>query len=193
MDAKVAESLERLYAAWAEAEARDSATWPAALRCPAGCSRCCERSPDVPVTPAEAVRVAEAIGRLPAERRDAIRRRIAETARWLTDSARAAGTRAPVPCPLLEGHLCAIYADRPLVCRAYGFAAERTDRGGAVREIAYLGCEILEPVVRGDPSIRLPNHAAACAALPRVLALDRDGKALPDVGPLAEMLDRLLA
>lgn len=194
MDPKVADDLERLYAAWAEAERRDRPRWPADLRCPAGCSICCERSPDVPVTPAEAAHVAEAVERLPAARRSVIRRRISETARWITDAGRADRSRAPGPCPLLEepgvaapashGRLCAVYADRPLVCRAYGFAA---DGAGTL-----LGCEILEPVVRAGGPIPFPDHAAARAALPDATVLDREGRALPPSSPLPEALDRLL-
>lgn len=131
--------------------------------------------------PVEARRVAKAVTGLSVAARAEVRRRIAEAARRLSG---AAGDAPKGACPLLDDARCLVYADRPLICRAYGFAA---DRDGA-----YFGCEVLEPAVRAAGDFRLPNLDAAREGLPGDEVLDSAGRALTEIGPLAEMLDRLL-
>lgn len=187
------DELAELYRCWDEAEERDRDAWPGAFGCPGGCARCCEQAPAVPVTPLEALVVAEAVRRLDEPLRSRVRGRLAETA------AQSAGLTAPPvsvpgemslslglngPCPLLEEGRCAVYTARPLVCRAFGFAAEERN--------IYFGCELLAAVVRSEREMRLPSLRAALGARPEAMVLDNEGRALPPQGVLAEMVVRLL-
>ncbi|MEK8023511.1 MAG: YkgJ family cysteine cluster protein [Candidatus Hydrogenedentota bacterium] len=210
-DTKDDESLAKLsvvYDAWTEAETRDRASWPAEFRCPNPCSKCCERSAALPVTAIEAREAARGVAALDPGLRDRIRQRIAalsaristgepaEVATDLIGAVHAAVGRLdakpqdvePVnlmgPCPLLENGRCSIYESRPLVCRAYGFAADG--------EGVYFGCEVLEPVLRTSGTMNLPSLKAAMDLVPGTTVRDRAGRALPDAGMLAELLDRLL-
>lgn len=188
------DELAELYRYWGEAEERDHGTWPGALVCPGGCARCCEEAPAVPVSPLEALVVAEAVRRLAEPLRSRLRWRLNEVA------ARSAGRAVPPaaapgelslslglngPCPLLEQGRCAVYEARPLVCRAFGFAAE--DRN------IYFGCEMLADVVESADALNLPSLRAALGARPEATVLDDRGQALPPQGALAEMVVRLLA
>ncbi len=167
--------MEDLYRLWSEAQDRDRTTWPKNLRCPSDCARCCERSAGIAITEVEAERLARAVERLEPALRVRIRRRISETASRLLDPSKSVPGHLSGPCPLLEGGRCAVYEDRPLPCRAYGFSFER--------EGEYFGCEILAPEVEAAwKTLRLPDLAAARENLP--------GR---EIGPLAEMLDRFLS
>lgn len=186
-------ALEELYCDWSDAEARDALTWPAAFRCPTPCSTCCERSAALPVTPIEAVVVADAVAKLEPALRARARERIAELASRIGTGTAEGGDPVAIdpgpgnllgPCPLLENGRCSVYSARPLVCRAYGFSADA--------DAAYFGCEILEPVLRSCGEIRLPSLEAARFRMPVARVLDRSGRALPVAGMLAEFLDRLL-
>jgi len=87
--------------------------WP----CANGCDLCCRSLPRLPeMTAAEWERLRDAIDALPADVREAIRTR--------TDEAPFAG---PLTCPMLdrERGSCLVYEARPIVCRTYGFYAER--------------------------------------------------------------------
>lgn len=113
--------------------------------CRAGCSHCCMSGAIFAVTLAEAVQWSRAIAELP----DDGRARILREARVLAErqakvffqdtdlpdvpgrrdetvfSARVARLARTGPaCPLLAGDLCATYASRPLLCRAYGFPVD---------------------------------------------------------------------
>lgn len=177
-----------LYAAWAHAQARDLAGMPPEFSCPSDCALCCERSPAIAVTPAEAVLAAAAVKALPS----ALGLRVRAQLRTLsglveTDGAvrlDGAGDGIHGACPLLDGGRCSIYAARPLICRAFGFAA--------LADGSYFGCEVLAPVVRGFGDFTLPSMDAARSLLPDVDVLDASGKALPRLGMLAELVDRLL-
>ncbi len=114
------------------------------ISCKKGCTWCCHHL--VPVSPAEAVRLAEVVDALPGEQRRAVKKRFEEAVKLLeteglieprTTRARAAllETEGSVserwqqaglryfekkpPCPFLEGGACTIYAERPMVCREY--------------------------------------------------------------------------
>lgn len=166
-----------LYRLWNEAEDRDRTTWPAELRCPSDCARCCERSAGIAITSLEAERLARGVDALDGPLRERIRRSVSDTAARLLDPAKTGPGHLSGPCPLLENGRCAVYEDRPLPCRAYGFSVEAPS--------TYFGCEILAPVVESaGPDLRLPSFTGAWNAQPH----GED----PAVGPLAEMLDRLL-
>ncbi len=81
------------------------------LVCRAGCSDCCAH--DLSVFEVEADQVRRALSRMPDEIMDEIIR-AARAAR----SAALGGKEAP--CPLLVHDLCAIYGDRPIICRTQG-------------------------------------------------------------------------
>ncbi len=108
----------------------------AGVSCRAGCTACCSQA--VPVLPAELRAVVAAITRLPDDQRSDVERRAREASAAIeaagispatfvaagTDPAhrRAAAMRylaLDVPCPLLDGGVCAIRPDRPLACREY--------------------------------------------------------------------------
>lgn len=89
---------------------------PAPWACRAGCAHCC--SHPVGIAYGEALRLLQAIAALPDPERRRLRAAIAAAAQataalpWLQLSRR--------PCPLLDGQRCAVYAARPLACRAFG-------------------------------------------------------------------------
>lgn len=75
------------------------------ITCHAGCDECCRRR--FSVTMLEAVAIREALGGLPVEARERLRRRATE------------GDRSV--CPALEGDgRCSIYGARPMICRTHG-------------------------------------------------------------------------
>lgn len=107
-----------------------------AISCRAGCGACCRQL--VPISQAEAYRIAELVERLPEPRRGEIRRRFEAVRERLA----AAGLlerlgdpltaneggwhetgmdyfRLGIPCPFLEDESCSIHPDRPLSCREY--------------------------------------------------------------------------
>jgi len=113
--------------------------------CRAGCSHCCKSGGFFAVTLVEALRLHRAVAALPRLHRDvatANARELLQRQSTLfsgvpgppdqpgrrdepTFSARvSAVTRTHPACPLLAGDLCGIYADRPFLCRAYGYATD---------------------------------------------------------------------
>lgn len=172
--------LDNAYRSWEEALDGLSPRWPPGFRCPDGCCECCMVTPSVPITALEALRIAKALGKLPEEARGRLTRAIRERARRLASGDKLRG----VPCAFLNGNLCEIYADRPLFCRAYGFAAEEDG--------AYFGCEVLLPELRLMQTVELPSLSAAKEAMPRGNVAGLDGTEIPEMGPMIELLDRLL-
>lgn len=180
---------------WDEAQERDSKSWPSAFRCPDGCAKCCERSPALPVSPGEALVLAEAVTTLPSPLRERVIARVRELAARVESDRVAAPTATYDPegplrpglegaCPLLEDNRCTVYDARPVICRAYGFAAEK---GGV-----YYGCEILVEILSEAGVVDLPDYEAALRSVPTHKVLDKHGTVLPDRGMLAELVDRLL-
>jgi Fe-S-cluster containining protein len=82
--------------------ARAVAAQPSAFACQEGCSDCC--APRLSVLRVEADSVRRALADLPAD----LRARV------------AAQADEEGPCPLLVDRRCAIYADRPVLCRSHG-------------------------------------------------------------------------
>jgi Fe-S-cluster containining protein len=106
------------------------------ISCKAGCGACCRQL--VPISQAEARRIADLVAALPEPRRAGIRRRFAaaeerlaaagmletltETRQIGEDGLRAVGMdyfRLGLACPFLEDESCSIHRDRPLCCREY--------------------------------------------------------------------------
>jgi Fe-S-cluster containining protein len=144
---------------------------PGVIPCTGGCSRCCHGPFDISV--ADALLVREAVRRQPAERRaelearaaDALQRQLAIADEWSApydarvlgdDAFDALGDElADEPCPMLDADgRCAIYEDRPLVCRLIGLPL-RTAEG----EMMDNACPIIE------------EHPAYAALAPRLFDL----------------------
>lgn len=108
----------------------------APVSCAKGCGACCRQL--VPVTHAEARRLAKVVEELPEPRRAEVRRRFADAAvrieasglgpaldgrrKWRADEAVGVGMdyfRLGIPCPFLEEESCSIYSERPIACREY--------------------------------------------------------------------------
>ena len=106
------------------------------ISCRAGCGACCRQL--VPISQAEAYRIAELVERLPEPRRSEIRRRFEEVhdrlaaagllERLTEPATMEEGTlhttgmdyfRLGLACPFLEDESCSIHPDRPLSCREY--------------------------------------------------------------------------
>ena len=108
-----------------------------AVSCRAGCGACCRQL--VPISPAEAVHLAELVREMPAERQAALRERFTAALAALDQHGLLARLRRPaslkaldarrkigeeyfrlaLPCPFLEEESCSIYPHRPLACREY--------------------------------------------------------------------------
>jgi Fe-S-cluster containining protein len=192
---EVLAAVRDLFALWDAAQARDRATWPSVFSCPAKCSKCCERSPAIPVSPGEALVLAEAVRALPEPLQARVRERVHELASRVETDRVNAPTATYDPdgplrpglegaCPLLEDNLCTVYESRPILCRAYGYAAET---GGV-----YFGCEILVETLKTVDAVHLPDYEAALRAVPFLKVFDTQGRVLPDHGMLSELVDRLL-
>jgi Fe-S-cluster containining protein len=118
-----------------EQRARDAGR---SVSCRKGCAACCRML--VPVSVPEAFALADALGRLPDQKRDltyrrleATRARLEEAGLWnrllaISETTRALEDEdfAPInrdyyalrlPCPFLEDEICSIYEDRPAACR----------------------------------------------------------------------------
>ncbi|HZZ87624.1 MAG TPA: YkgJ family cysteine cluster protein [Caulobacteraceae bacterium] len=104
------------------------------ISCRAGCGACCRQA--VPVSEAEAHRIAELVEAMPEPRRSAVRARFEAAEAQLEETSLASrvldmpdgktvvdvGTKyffLGLPCPFLEAESCSIHPDRPLRCREY--------------------------------------------------------------------------
>lgn len=108
--------------------------WP----CRMGCDRCCRQLADVPrLTAAEWEWLRQGLAALAPEQRREIAQKLA---------ALAAPPAHPIVCPLLDQAkgACRVYAHRPVVCRTYGFYAQRG------RELCCR--EIIAQLADGDPT-----------------------------------------
>lgn len=92
---------------------------PTAFACRAGCAACCR--PGLSVFAVEATRLEAAIARLP----EPTRQRLA-----------AQGAAPPAEhCALLVDDLCAVYEERPLLCRSHGLAVAAPADGDGPRAV----------------------------------------------------------
>jgi Fe-S-cluster containining protein len=107
-EAQLTSLRERVASFFAQAQASQG------IACEQGCTSCCHV--DLGVSAVEAVRVQEALAKLP----DLIREE-------LTDRAEALASRAPseeaLPCVMLDSTgTCVVYEERPMICRTQGLA-----------------------------------------------------------------------
>lgn len=87
--------------------------------CAKGCANCCRRLAQMPsLAAAEWALLRTGLVALPAAQQAQIAQRMAAMARQTT---------RPLTCPMLDeaSGACPVYAQRPVVCRTYGFYARR--------------------------------------------------------------------
>jgi Fe-S-cluster containining protein len=92
---------------------------PQPLDCEAECDACCHNL--VELTPPEALLIGQFISQHFSEaERDQVLTQVAKNLAFAAGRSKAAlaAARRELPCPLLCGHRCVVYAVRPLVCRA---------------------------------------------------------------------------
>ncbi len=128
----LAQVTDAVVAASSEAVAREGK----AVSCAKGCGACCRQL--VPVSPAEARRLADLVDSLPVARRTEVLRRFEEARARLREAGlldrlertsevkegegRGLGLAyfgLGIACPFLEDEACSIHPDRPLACREY--------------------------------------------------------------------------
>jgi Fe-S-cluster containining protein len=182
-----------------------------AIACREGCSACCRQL--VPISVVEARALARAVDALPPARRLALRARFSASVRameqvgllapgpagrmmlssdiedprrgWADVTARYFA--AKIACPLLERDRCALYDQRPIVCREYLVTSpkERCVELGAARAVArpIPGSEALATAAReltGEPLplLPLPLSLEWSEAAGHLLDLQTDGENL---------------
>ena len=96
---------------------------PGQMACREGCSACCRVH--LTLFPVEAERVARAVAALP----EATRRLLA---------GRVSAPALPPTCPLLVEDRCAVYEDRPLICRTHGAPLRIRDEDGPRTDVCPL-------------------------------------------------------
>lgn len=100
----MADSLRNLYALRERVDhhsARVISAYAQHFACRRGCTGCCQTERTVSDVEYEALR--RALAQLPEE-----------------ESTQLAANRAESPCPLLLDGACAVYAERPMICRSHG-------------------------------------------------------------------------
>lgn len=125
------------------------ADWP----CGRGCCACCHQR--FTIHRGEWQHVRTAVQRLSKDERRAVLRR--------ARAYLAAPPETHPPCPLLDDHgVCRLYADRPLVCRAFGYSIlNRPDGSRAALVCAPLHAKINDHVRRGEEVILADMTALA--------------------------------
>lgn len=100
------------------------------MACASGCSGCCQQT--LSLFPVELARLKPAVLALDAETRELLRDRVGPAGQPPAESER--------PCPLLVDDRCAVYDDRPTICRSHGAPVRfrRTPDGPAERDVCPL-------------------------------------------------------
>jgi Fe-S-cluster containining protein len=118
------------------------------LACPAGCGACCN-SPDVEASTVELHPMAEAL--LAAGRGEAVLAALHDASQPGSHAGSNSGPK-PAPCVLYvpdpsdpRRGRCSMYAERPLVCRLFGFGARR-ERTGRARLVVCSTMRAADPV-----------------------------------------------
>jgi len=159
--------------------------------CRAGCSHCCRSGGFFAITLVEALRLCRAANGLPEPQRNVVTAR----AGLILDSQQELFAQVPGPpdrpgerdeavfsarvshvtrshptCPLLgDGELCSIYADRPVLCRAYGYATDAYAVQSA-QTIVFRSLCVLYQDVRLHDYVRAKELRARLTAISRDLA-----------------------
>jgi Fe-S-cluster containining protein len=133
------------------------------VACRAGCNYCCHQV--VSARAPEVFLLARAIAALPDDARGRLAARIRAAAAAAAGLTVAERHRRNLPCPVLEDGRCALYADRPLACRAFA----STDVDACARAFAHEPVAI--PVPRAAMELRgvltrAGEAAARVAGLP---------------------------
>ncbi len=108
--------------------------------CAAGCAYCCHLTVEASA-PEVFLIVAYLKATLPAERLEAVKIRVRQTAAAVAQLSPVARVRAAVPCALLENGRCSVYTVRPLGCRSWNSRDARAcaqimqDGGGDLRHV----------------------------------------------------------
>lgn len=150
--------------------------------CRAGCNHCCKKGAVFAVTLAEAVQWSLAVESLPADQRERSRHQAEVLLARQREIFAQDSSRADVPghrdeavfsariarlnafgpaCPLLAADLCSTYADRPLLCRGYGFPVDAyaVEGGGTIAFrslcVLYEGMQLVDYIRAHDLKRRL--------------------------------------
>ena len=147
--------------------------YPDALVCKRGCDACCTH---IGVSAVEALALALAVARLPAEEAATLRER----------AARMQGGKA---CPLLADGGCLLYAARPILCRSQGLPLLVKEGGGERVDHCPLNFQQVE-AISGEAVLNLEILNQALAAINHfcLQELETRGAKLPPRLPLAQAL-----
>lgn len=110
------ETLDNYHALLAKVDqlaAAISSKYPEHITCHSGCSSCCRH---LSLSVVEGVALAVALGNLAAAKAEVVR-------------ARARAATKDGACPLLHDDRCALYANRPVICRTHGLPLLLDDNG----------------------------------------------------------------
>lgn len=145
--------------------------------CRAGCSACCRYM--VPLSPPEAIRLAEDVARNPS-RSMAIRRfkhaceaiELASMQRGRAVLREQSGwyQQLRLDCPLLQERLCALYDVRPLACRGFYEQASKTNcQPSTYRQETKLAPPVSMVQVLSAMSARLESRPPEAVLLPQLI------------------------
>lgn len=141
------------------------------ITCSRGCSSCCTA---ITLFPVEAAALCAALEALPGEKRDAIRRHVAE---------HADGER----CPLLEDHSCLLYEARPIICRTHGFPILYTEDGQRTADCCPLNL-VEGSSISGTETIDIDRLNTLLVAINALFLSHSDALDLPERLTIAEAL-----
>jgi Fe-S-cluster containining protein len=158
------------------------------ISCRAGCGACCRQV--VPLTGAEAYRIAALVRALPEPRQAQVRERFEAARRQLAGAGLLDWLRHPggipqeqrpglglayfqvgLACPFLEEESCSIHADRPLACREYLVTSPAENCARPAPETVHC-VTIPVSVARAVREVETAESSDAPAWVPLTLALE---------------------